>query len=952
MSTKLLSVAALAAVVGMGCGGTRAAPAPASRGSITRPLSVPLTLHAGDEVFVTSGPASHALGRDEAEPHATEVQAKSASAELWIGDAKHARGRLFLREGSTVRTGEDADGHAVFEIVEGEARLAMSDPSMTAYAVAGARSVSATGEDLLLQREAGEALVVPTARDLSGAAWSLDVGERAEPAGVGTLEARAADDETTSPLALRSLEVHAKTAGDYVEVSAEHVFHNDEPRPLEGTFRFPLPDGAVLVSLAMEVNGRMMEGELVEIDKARRTYEAIVDGMQDPALLEWEHGNTFKLRVFPIEPERDKRVVLRFVAPLRRGPVGWDFAYATSATRAGDRIGHFELTLDGRTIADESPFSPGRTITASAVAPRADAFRETRADGTYTALRLRPPSDAFSEPAAKTASARVLVAIVDTSRSSLEERALERDTLGALLGELGPRDRFVVAASDVTVRDASDGPVPATPEAVAHALAFLDGIEPDGASDLGLALTHAGDLAARAHASDAAAAVQVVYLGDGLPTWGTTDLAALAKLASDKLGDATLHAVALGKDARDDALRTLVDDEGGFVARPRTVAEARRFALLLAHEREVPALRHVRVSAGPSDEVADLAASTLVVGDELEVLVRSPKDAPPPTSVTLTADGASGPVTRTLSIEAPTPAPHVAERWAARTIAILEKKGPAAKDDVVKRSLEYGVMSRYTAFLVLDSEEAYERYAIERRKAKQAAAARDEKEPKVSGADLESVGGQGAQASMDRLQPGDPEIAIPAPADARSVVVVFPFGETKVAVYEPALRRWSVRFLVDASTPDGTYEATARITYADGHVQLVRVSYVVDTRAPAVDVTLRPTTGEPGTYEVRAAQRLTPDDVRRAIPNAPAGASMAELRRRYGAHLADLARVEVRFPDGAVLPLSPLSPGELVGRWTPREPVLGDVALSVVAVDRALNQSTADIVVPVPEAGR
>ena len=87
---------------------------------------------------------------------------------------------------------------------------------------------------------------------------------------------------------------------------------------LEGTFRFPLPEGASLVGLAMEIDGKMMEGELVESDKARKTYETIVDEMRDPALLEWEHGTTFKLRVFPIEPHEDKRIVIRYVAPLRR----------------------------------------------------------------------------------------------------------------------------------------------------------------------------------------------------------------------------------------------------------------------------------------------------------------------------------------------------------------------------------------------------------------------------------------------------------------------------------------------------------------------------------------------------------------------------------------------------------------------------------------------------------
>ena len=62
--------------------------------------------------------------------------------------------------------------------------------------------------------------------------------------------------------------------------------------------------------------------------------------------------------------------------------------------------------------------------------------------------------------------------------------------------------------------------------------------------------------------------------------------------------------------------------------------------------------------------------------------------------------------------------------------------------------------------------------------------------------------------SPDHLQPGDPEIRIAAPADARSVVVFFPFGETKVARYERAHKAWTVRFLVE-EVCEGTVGFTA-----------------------------------------------------------------------------------------------------------------------------------------------
>ena len=118
-------------------------------------------------------------------------------------------------------------------------------------------------------------------------------------AGFGRMEARASADRM-DPVGLRALHVDVKTAGDLAITEVTHTFHNAVAERREGTFRFPVPDGAMLIGLAMEIDGKMMEGEMVERDKARAVYEKIVDEMLDPALLEWEQGNWFKLRVFPL----------------------------------------------------------------------------------------------------------------------------------------------------------------------------------------------------------------------------------------------------------------------------------------------------------------------------------------------------------------------------------------------------------------------------------------------------------------------------------------------------------------------------------------------------------------------------------------------------------------------------------------------------------------------------
>ena len=744
-------------------------------------------------------------------------------------------------------------------------------------------------------------------------------------------------------LALASLAMTARTTGDVAETTVEHVFHNDADQTLEGTFRFPLPEGAILTGLAMEIDGKLVEGELVERDKARKVYEKIVDEMQDPALLEWENGQTFKLRVFPIEPKRDKRVVLRFVAPLHRREAGPDaglyFGFRAPADEAALPARELRLTVDGRPI----PVTPGRDVLVRAgELPEAGVVRETTKEASYWLARVRPDLGASVRAEPGRSSGQALILLGDRSRSMLEARGLQKDTVGMLLADLEPADRFTVVVGDVRTR--SFGPLrPVDVGARAAALDFVDGAEPDGASDLGKLLGAAGPAveAARAQGLEPV----VVYLGDGTATWGETRAAELERIAREASHGAALHVVMLGKSPDEAGARALAAGGRGRLLRPKTAPEAERTAADIVATRTRRRLDDVHVVGADGLEMPGVVPSTLYEGDELPLLLRaSVSGAPAPREIALAGTEGERPFLQRIALDHATLAGHVAQRWAKAKIEAFEGEGDAHKQEIIQTSLAHGVMSRYTSFLVLDSEEAYARFQIARR----AKAASD---GTVTGADLDGSA-RGATVTPDHLQPGDPEVRIPAPADATSVVVVFPFGETKTATYEPgedgvsasASRggAWVVRFLVDRRTPDGSYEILARITHRDGHVEIVRIPYVVDTQRPNLDVTL--TKKHDGSYVVEAKQRLSDAEVEAQAPLFGGTPGALESRRQRYAHvLTDAKRVEVRTPDGQTLSLVHVRLGEFRGIWTPAASPMPGSKLRVVAVDRALNESVTEV---------
>ena len=244
-----------------------------------------------------------------------EVKTSRRGAIVALGDSADAP-ILYLRAGTHVALTQDGSGVHV-AVLEGRARLRRG-ASITSYIDTDGGEVIVVGDVLVDARPKSRADVRPTGARPSAADWSFALQEADTGTGAGRMEARVAASDKMESVELKSVMVDVKTAGDQAITEVTHVFHNAMDERREGTFRFPVPDGALLVGLAMEIEGKMVEGEMVEREKARAVYEKIVDEMLDPALLEWEQGNWFKLRVFPLEAKADKKVVIRYVTPLSK----------------------------------------------------------------------------------------------------------------------------------------------------------------------------------------------------------------------------------------------------------------------------------------------------------------------------------------------------------------------------------------------------------------------------------------------------------------------------------------------------------------------------------------------------------------------------------------------------------------------------------------------------------
>lgn len=88
-------------------------------------------------------------------------------------------------------------------------------------------------------------------------------------------------------------------------------------RSQEAIYTFHMPEGAVVTSLSLWINGKEEKAILTSKNKADSAYRTIVGyESRDPSLVRWHEGNTVSVRIFPCTPNEDRRFKIGITAPL------------------------------------------------------------------------------------------------------------------------------------------------------------------------------------------------------------------------------------------------------------------------------------------------------------------------------------------------------------------------------------------------------------------------------------------------------------------------------------------------------------------------------------------------------------------------------------------------------------------------------------------------------------
>ncbi|MBK7828147.1 VIT domain-containing protein [Nannocystis sp.] len=745
----------------------------------TERLGSSLELAAGEVLLERDGGTSRLLSGTPLPADAVVRTGAGARAMIRLGDGS----RVFLRDGTRVtlgggvtltegqlwleapplEEGQEAAAHHVGEhtvsLSDGGASLSLQAGTAQIYVAEGLAIVSGSGGRA--EVKAGEQAIVGAdgAPKVEPVAfwedWTGGMGDRGGGgvgAGVGSGALYAVDRSgppgaPALPLTIQRQTVKIAVEGDLAETLVDQRFFNPASAPVEGWYWFTIPENSLLVSFALETNGQLVEGEIVERKKAAATYEAAIRRDNDPALLEWIDGRTVRARIYPVPALGERRIVLRYQQLLTESEGKLRYRYPLSGPPGRDAatIEEFSLEVQLRdgleqryTLATlgEARVEPDNkrvTMRRSGYTPRADFEIElTRKpevprtplrynlldpggdQARFVMVRYAPDLD-FSKVAMPTGE---VVVVVDTSAAGdPSEQQTKLAVAEALLRSLSAGDRFAVMSADVTatVLYPPEGLAEASPDAISQALEKVAQHAAGGATDLGAIFEQA---LTRVHGLEQPA---VVYIGDGLATSGERGGDALAeRLRRSMTGSrARLFTVGVGAEVDAAMLGRLARVGGGESLRVDAPEQAVVRALELSGALKTPTITDLEVELG--EGLDDLFISTggkLSRGQEMVVLARTHHDLPDSITVKGRLAGGSFEQKYPLVRDRGVLDQIVPRLWAHAFVERLlgDSRGvEAVRGKILSLGLEYGMMTPFTSFLALDSEGAYAQQNIQRR---------------------------------------------------------------------------------------------------------------------------------------------------------------------------------------------------------------------------------------------
>jgi len=580
--------------------------------------------------------------------------------------------------------------------------------------------------------------------------------------GLGRLQVVADDTDAPIPMPLQHTGVQARIDGYLATVEVRQAFHNPYDDVVDAEYVFPLPHNSAVSEFVMTVGERRIRGLIREREEAEQIYEEARQQGYVASLLTQERPNLFTQRVANLEPGRDIDVELVYHQALAYRDEAWSFVFpmvvgprfnppdATDGVGSvsrdapgrsgqpteiaylapGERTAHdisLSIELDaglpihdlaspthetdarrtgrGRWTVKLAPTDslPNRDFVlryAVATDDISTAFlTHTVGDQTWFTAVLHPPEELVEIPTAPLE----LVMVLDCSGSMAgAPMRYSKRAIHQMLDSLGPEDSFQIIKFSMRSSKLGDEPVPATGENLDQARAYVDRMRGSGGT-----MMVEGIRAALEFPHDPHRVRVVAFLTDGY----IGNEQEILRVLAENLGSTKVFSFGVGSAPNRFLMERMASFGQGAVAYISRDTDDSDGAVATFLDRiRHPALADIDIDWGRS-EVHEVYPSRIPdLWSGRPTIVTGRIDGP--LADRFEVGGWVGGEHRIL--EVPTrldgvPRPGLPKVWARMKIRDLADGSMLVDDprshnaEILDLALRYGLMSRFTAFVAVDS---------------------------------------------------------------------------------------------------------------------------------------------------------------------------------------------------------------------------------------------------------
>ncbi len=551
-----------------------------------------------------------------------------------------------------------------------------------------------------------------------------------------------------APLEVTYHRVNVDITDQVAVTSVDEEFYNPNGQQLEGTYLFPLPAGAHIDKFSMDINGTMQEAELLPADKARAIYEEIVRKYRDPALLEYAGRDAFKMRIFPIEPRKGKRIKITYTQLLKSDSGMTEYTYPLNTEKFSARplrdvsvkinltcneplksvyspSHKVETKLDGdkkavigfedKNVRPDTDFKLIYSRSTKAIGINLLTYRNSPDDG-YFLLLASPGTNVKAE----NIQPKDICLVLDTSGSMAENGGKKMEqakkALAFCLANFNDKDRFEIIRFSTEAEPFFNALEPADKAHIEKAQAFVSGLKPTGGTAINDAMMQALALGQTRSDADKRPYV-VVFLTDGQPTIGeTSEDAILANVkAAPGGGNTRVFTFGIGTDVNTHLLdrisiethaasQYVLPDEDLEIKLPNFYTKIKE-----------PVLSNLAVAFSGGDirttQMYPSSLPDLFKGDMLIAFGRYSGKGAAAVKITGMLNGEKKEFVQDVNFtDNDTKNAFIPRLWATRRVGWmldeirLHGETKELKDEVVRLAREHGIVTPYTAYLILEDE--------------------------------------------------------------------------------------------------------------------------------------------------------------------------------------------------------------------------------------------------------